>query len=74
MPETRSSGKLTHALLTIIINIPLTHVYSDAIPDSQKSTGQSLSDKASREKSSHTSNPGEDSVLDKAKGALGMNK
>ena len=47
---------------------------SDVVPDSQKSTGQQLSDKAGREKDSHTSGPGQESVLDKAKGAMGLNK
>lgn len=48
---------------------------SDVIPDSQKSTSQSMQDKASREKdSSHGSSGGHESVLDKAKDAVGMNK
>jgi len=42
------------------------------VSDDQKSTGQSLTDKASREKDAHSGN--NESVLDKAKGALGMNK
>ncbi|KAK4556315.1 hypothetical protein LTR86_006459 [Recurvomyces mirabilis] len=45
----------------------------DLVPDSQKSTTQSMSDKASREKDSHKSTGGE-SMLDKAKDTLGMNK
>ena len=47
---------------------------SDVVPDSQKSTGQQVSDKTSRTKDSHKSGPGEDSMLDKAKGAMGLNK
>lgn len=44
----------------------------DVIPDSQKSTSQSMQDKASREKDSHTG--GGESILDKAKSAVGMDK
>ncbi|KJY00307.1 chaperone/heat shock protein [Zymoseptoria brevis] len=43
----------------------------DLVPDSQKSTTQSIGDKASREKD-HAK--GDESVLDKAKNAIGMNK
>jgi hypothetical protein len=46
-------------------------ISSDAVPDSEKSTGQKISDKTSREKDSAK---GEDSLLDKAKDTLGMNK
>ncbi|KAK3720820.1 hypothetical protein LTR37_003483 [Vermiconidia calcicola] len=44
----------------------------DAVPDDQKSTGQQISDKTSREKNS-SGNSGE-SMMDKAKDTLGMNK
>ena len=46
-------------------------IQRDAVPDSQKSTGQSLADKTSREKDHQKHG---DSILDKAKGALGMDK
>lgn len=50
---------------------------SDVQPDSQKSTTQSMTDKMSREKDSHsgstgTSHTGDKSMLDKAKDTLGM--
>ena len=45
-------------------------VQRDAVPDSQKSTGQSLADKTSREKDHQK----HDGPLDKVKGALGMDK
>lgn len=45
-------------------------VQRDAVPDSEKSTGQSMADKMSRQKD-HTT---KDSPLDKVKGALGMDK
>lgn len=48
----------------------LTASCSDVVPDSQKSTGQSMMDKASREKDSAKN----ESFLDKAKGAVGMDK
>ena len=48
-------------------------VQRDVVPDSQKSTGQSMQDKASREKDSHSSTGGE-SLMDKAKNAVGMDK
>ena len=48
----------------------LTMTSSDAVPDSEKSSGQSAMDKVSREKDSHK----DESILDKAKGALGMDK
>nr|OQO16223.1 hypothetical protein B0A51_15491 [Rachicladosporium sp. CCFEE 5018] len=49
-------------------------VARDVVPDSQKSTSQSLSDKADRTKDSHTGHnaPGQESLLDKAKDAVGM--
>lgn len=54
-------------------------INSDVQPDSQKSTTQSMTDKMSREKDSHTSSgtghsstTGDKSMLDKAKDAVGM--
>ncbi len=47
---------------------------SEAVPDSEKSTGQKLSDKAGREKDSHKDGPGGDSLLDKAKDTVGLGK
>jgi len=44
------------------------------VPDSEKSTGQSLSDKAGRSKDDAVHGGSGESVLDKAKGALGMDK
>jgi hypothetical protein len=49
----------------------LTLISSDAVPDSQKSHHQSAADKISREKDHQKHG---DSILDKAKGALGMDK
>lgn len=43
---------------------------SDLVPDSEKSTTQSMSDKASREKSSHSN----ESTMDKVKDTIGMGK
>ncbi|KAK3055857.1 hypothetical protein LTR09_003091 [Extremus antarcticus] len=45
-------------------------VARDVVPDSQKSTGQSTMDKMSRQKDANKN----ESILDKAKGALGMDK
>ena len=67
---TRSSGKLRISVTQHFHVTQLTYGLSDVIPDSQKSTGQSLSDKASREKDSHK----DESLLDKAKSAVGMDK
>jgi hypothetical protein len=43
--------------------------FSDAVPDSEKSTGQSLADKAGRSKDDAKGEPG---MMDKAKDAMGM--
>lgn len=68
MPATRPNGMLHHPLP---IFSPTDILSSDVVPDSQKSTSQSMQDKASREKDSHKSG-GNESVLDKAKDAVGM--
>ncbi|KAL1587305.1 hypothetical protein WHR41_04227 [Cladosporium halotolerans] len=46
-------------------------VQRDAVPDSQKSTTQSAADKVSRETDAHKT---DESLLDKAKHAVGMDK
>jgi len=72
VPETRSSGKLSHLAdyHAVVTYTCINSYYSDAIPDSQKSTSQSLQDKASRGKDDASN----ESMLDKAKGAMGMQK
>jgi len=44
------------------------------VPDSEKSTGQSLTDKAGRSKDEHVHGGTHESILDKTKHALGMDK
>ena len=69
---TRFSGKSSSSAPSILFILPhlLTSFRSDAVPDSEKSTGQSMMDKASREKDSHK----DESLLDKAKSAVGLDK
>ena len=47
---------------------------SGAQSDSDKSTGQSLADKAGRSKDEHEHSGSGGSVMDKVKGTLGMDK
>lgn len=61
-PATRSSGKHSFIFKLLIHRTSSDIHNSDAVPDSQKSTGQSLADKASREKDTHK---GGESVMDK---------
>lgn len=47
---------------------------SRAGPDSEKSTGQSLGDKVGRSKDEHVHGGTHESIMDKTKHALGMDK
>ena len=48
--------------------------HSEAQPDSDKSTGQSIADKVGRSKDENVHGGTGDSILDKTKHALGMDK
>ena len=54
--------------------LPANPFSSGVQPDSQKSTGQEFTDKLGRSKDREVHGSSGESILDKAKGALGMDK